>query len=164
MIIDIIYVILFSVVMATIGYIDYKQKLIKNIIVFPGVLMAILFSFFNSIGWQSCLLGGAVGIGYGILFWIISYLRPDKPPIVSMGDYKLFVLIGLIVGWPVALLLIGIAFFITGFYIQIKYVSTNLNRKINKQKQVSVEAGPPFALITIGWLISWLVMYLPVVG
>lgn len=158
-IIDLIYVILFSLIMAAIGYIDYKKNIIPNIIVFPAIVAAVIFSFLNSLGWQNCLLGGAIGIGYCVLFWMLSYILHKS--ILSTGDYKLLFLIGLITGWPIALLLIGIAFFITGFYIQMKYMYVNLGRKPEKRKAVSVEGGPPFALITIGWLISWLLMYLP---
>lgn len=157
--IDLIYVVIFSLVMAAIGYIDYKKNIIPNVIIFPGVVAAVIFSFFTSLGWQSCLLGGAVGIGYGVLFWLIGYIMHKS--ILSGGDYKLIFLIGLITGWPVALLLIGISFFITGLYIQMKYMYVNIGRKPKKRRSVQVEGGPPFAMITIGWLISWLLMYLP---
>ena len=158
-IIDIIHVVFFSLAMVAIGYIDYKKNIISNKIVFPSIIIAIVLSFFTSLGWQSCLLGGAVAVGYGVIFWLISNITHKT--ILSAGDYKLIFLIGLMTGWPVAFLLIGIAFFITGFYIQMKYMYVNMGRKPEKRKQVSVEAGPPFALITIGWLISWLLMYLP---
>ena len=158
-IVNIVYVVLFSLVIAAIGYVDYKKNIIPNVIVFPAMVAVIIFSFFTSIGWQSCLLGGAVGIGYGLIFWMLSNIFHKE--ILTGGDYKLLFLIGLMVGWPVALLLIGISFFITGFYIQMKYMSKNIGKPPSKRKNVSVEAGPPFALITIGWLISWILMYLP---
>lgn len=158
-IIDLIYVVFFSLVMIVIGYIDYRKNIIPNVIVFPAMVAAIIFSFFISLGWQSCLLGGAVGIGYGLIFWMISGITHKS--ILSPGDYKLIFLVGLVTGFPVALLLIGIAFFITGFYIFMKSMYVNLGRPVNKRKQVSVEGGPPFAMITIGWLISWILIFLP---
>lgn len=158
-IVDLIYVVIFSLVMVAIGYIDYKKNIIPNIIVFPAMVGAIIFGFFTSLGWQSCLIGGAVGIGYCLIFWTLSNILHKS--ILSAGDYKLIFLIGLMTGWPIALLLIGIAFFITGFYIQMKYMYVNLGRKPEKRKAVSVEGGPPFALITIGWLITWLLQFLP---
>jgi len=158
-VIDIIYVAVFSIAMITIGYIDYKKNIIPNVIVFPAMAVAIIFSFYTSVTWQNCLLGGAIGLGYGVIFWLIGSVLHKE--ILTGGDYKLIFLVGLITGWPIALLLIGISFFITGFYIQMKYMHKNLGKKPEKRKNVSVEAGPPFAMITIGWLISWILIYLP---
>src|SRR3990170_2937907 len=84
---------LFAGLFAVILYYDYRQYRIPNILIFPGMAFALLVAWFTGHIWQSLIGGGVVLIPLvGTL--IISKRR------VGMGDIKLGVLIGLVLGFP----------------------------------------------------------------
>lgn len=83
--------------------IDLENQLVLDKVVFPGMALALVFSFFwPEQGPLSSLEGGALGLGGMALPFILS--RGG----IGMGDVKLGALLGLITGFPlvaVALLL-----------------------------------------------------------
>ncbi len=83
--------------------IDLETQLVLDKITYPGMALALAFSFFwPGLGVISSLIGGAIGLAAMALPFII-YRRG-----MGMGDVKLGALIGLITGYPlvvVALLL-----------------------------------------------------------
>lgn len=168
-VVDIVYTVVFCLIMVSIGYIDYKKKIIPNKIVFPAIIAAIIFNFFTSLGWQSCLLGGLVGVGFILLTWVFGYISSKDPGnALGGGDTKLFPLIGLISGFPASLAVLAACTIISGFYGMMKtiymYKPANIKRLRSLASKASVEAGPPYAMITIGWLLSWLFIFLPAVS
>jgi len=96
----------------TIFVIDLEQGLILNSVVYPGMALALIFSFFwpwpdiiwPNIGVLSALLGGAVGFGFMLLPYLIS--RGG----MGGGDVMLAGLIGMVTGFPLVFvaLLLGI--------------------------------------------------------
>jgi len=92
--------------------IDLERGLILNSVVYPGMALALVFSFFwpwPDIGWPdigvvSALLGGAVGFGLMLLPYLIS--RGG----MGFGDVTLAGLIGMVTGFPLVFvaLVVGI--------------------------------------------------------
>jgi len=112
---ELAFTVIYAAIFIAIFVIDLEQGLVLNILVFPGMALAFVFSFFWG-GFEefwprvgpgftlSALLGGAVGFGLMLLPYLIS--RGG----MGAGDVKLAGLIGMVVGFPqvLAALLVGI--------------------------------------------------------
>lgn len=87
--------------------IDLEHGLILNKVVYPSMLVALVFAAVLDPSWMedwvfhpvaSAALGGAVGLG---MFWLIAVVSGGG---MGWGDVKLAGLIGLICGFPLVLL------------------------------------------------------------
>jgi leader peptidase (prepilin peptidase)/N-methyltransferase len=97
--------------------IDLEQQMILYIVIFPGMALAFIFSFFwggfgeywPGLGVASALLGGAVGFVFMILPYLLARARYGKEG-MGEGDIYLAILIGLATGFPlvIAALIMGI--------------------------------------------------------
>lgn len=75
--------------------IDLEHGLILDSIVYPGMVLALVFSFFwPELGVGSALIGGVIGVGLMFLPYLIS--RGG----MGLGDVKLAGFIGLATGFP----------------------------------------------------------------
>jgi leader peptidase (prepilin peptidase)/N-methyltransferase len=85
-------------------FIDLEHLLILNKVVYPGIVVAFAFSFFwPGLDPVDSLIGGA--IGFGMLF--LPYLVYSKG--MGAGDVKLALMVGLMNGYPEALVAVIIA-------------------------------------------------------
>lgn len=130
--IALIYACLFLVIFV----IDLERRLILNSVVYPGMALALAFSFFwwpdfwpdfrdyywPSLGIASALLGGAVGFGFMLLPYLIS--RGS----MGGGDVMLAGLIGMVIGFPLVFvaLLVGI---LSGGLVAISLLILRLKRR-----------------------------------
>ncbi len=93
----------YACLLTVIFVIDLENQLVLDKVIYPGMALALAFSFFwPGLGVLSSLAGGALGLAAMALPFII-YRRG-----MGMGDVKLGALIGLMSGYPlvvVALLL-----------------------------------------------------------
>jgi leader peptidase (prepilin peptidase)/N-methyltransferase len=89
----------YAVLLVTIGYIDINHRLVLNRLTYPGTLLAVVLS----LGWPSfstylhplnALLGAAAGM---LVFGVLQLLGRGA---MGMGDTKLALLIGAMVGFP----------------------------------------------------------------
>ena len=97
-----------------IALIDYKYRLILNVLIFPALAATLGFAVLTT--WlapfaapgmfrlPAMLVGGAFGLA---IFWFAAWIRPGT---LGFGDVKLAALIGLVLGFPYAVcaLLIGV--------------------------------------------------------
>jgi leader peptidase (prepilin peptidase)/N-methyltransferase len=76
-------------------FIDLEHMLVLDVVVFPGMALALGFSFLpHSIGILNALEGGAVGLGITLAIFLI--FRSG----FGFGDVEIAALIGLCVGFP----------------------------------------------------------------
>lgn len=89
--------------MIVIFFIDLEHQLILNKVVYPGIVIAFIFSFFwPDFGVVNSLIGGAIGFTLILLIHIVS------PGGMGDGDVNLALMMGLMAGFPevfIALLL-----------------------------------------------------------
>jgi len=143
--IALIYASLFLVIFV----IDLEQGLILNVVVYPALALAFVFSFFwpfstswPDIGVLSALLGGALGFGLMLLPFLIS--RGG----MGGGDVMLAGLIGMVAGFPLVFLalLLGI---LTGGLVAIFLLVFRL-----RSRKDPIPFGPflaAAAIITLIW-------------
>lgn len=76
-------------------FIDLEHQLILNKVVYPGIAVALAFSFlWPELGVVNALIGGGIGLGMILLPYII-YSKG-----MGEGDIKLALMIGLMTGYP----------------------------------------------------------------
>lgn len=115
--------------------IDLERRLILDIVVYPAMVLALIFSsFWNGFGeWPSpgilnALLGGAVGFGFmGSAYLIALWRYRSVGGGMGLGDVTLAGLIGIVAGFPLVFvaLLLGI---LSGGVVAISLLIVRLRR------------------------------------
>ncbi len=103
--------IVFACAMIVLFVIDLQHQLLPNVITVPGIVLGLGWSAVGPPGWQSSLLGVAVGGG---LLWAIAegYYRWRGEEGMGMGDVKMLGMIGAFLGWPLVILTLVLASFL----------------------------------------------------
>jgi len=139
---------IYACIFLVVFVIDLEHGLILDIVVYPGMVLAFLFSFFwPELGWPglgvlSALLGGAIGFGLMLAPYLIS--RGG----MGGGDVKLAGLIGLAIGFPHVLIALLMAIIAAGVLAIALIVS---RRRTRKQ---TIPFGPflaAAAMLTLVW-------------
>jgi len=102
---------LYAAILIVVFLVDLRHRLILNVVTYPSMLFALAMagfllgpSFASGVGYA--LLGGLFGGGlfFGLYFLAILIYRRDDA--LGLGDVKLALLIGLMIGWPGAVVAI----------------------------------------------------------
>lgn len=89
---SIVTVAVYIILLVMLCILDYKYRIISNKLIYPGIAGVLALSWFG-MGIIPSLIGG----GIGLLIMLVPLLFKAK---VGMGDIKLGLLIGLMVGYP----------------------------------------------------------------
>jgi leader peptidase (prepilin peptidase)/N-methyltransferase len=116
-------------------FIDWEQQLILNKVTYPAAVVALIILGINSLlpepgilrnlsfllepGILSGIIGGAVGFAFFLIVFLIN------PRGMGMGDIKLAGLIGLVTGFPLAIIALLIGIF-TGGLVAIVLLSLKI--------------------------------------
>lgn len=118
---------LYMAIFVLIIIIDLENRLILDIVTYPGTLLALLFSFIlPHINWPSALLGTVIGL---VLFLGIYWLAKVTfgPGAIGQGDVKLAMMMGAMLGVPsiIAAIVMGIILggVISGFLLATRLVN-----------------------------------------
>lgn len=115
--------VIYIIVLIAVSYTDLRWGKVLNKIIYPAIVLALLAMFYSP-GWRSALTGGLVG---AVTFIVpIFFYGLER---AGMGDVKLALFIGLILGFPkiiYAFLISFLAGIIIGF---IGILMGRLNRK-----------------------------------
>ena len=128
-------VLIYACVFMVIFFIDLERQLILDIVVYPAMVLALIFStFWNGFGdWPSpgilnALLGGALGFAFmGTAYLIALWRYRSIGGGMGLGDVTLAVLIGLVAGFPLIFvaLILGI---LSGGLVAISLLLLRLRR------------------------------------
>lgn len=124
---------------------DLEHRLIPHPIVLPAILLALVAGFVVSwMTWKAALLGGAVGlVFFAVAYALAGVLYPGKIGL-GMGDVTLATFIGLVVGFPSAIVAIVLGILMGGL------VSALLLLARRATLQTAIPYGP--FLILGGWI------------
>jgi len=86
-------------------FLDLYHRIIPDIITYPMIVIAIIFSFFNELGFWNALIGFAFGAGIFISIALIFRVITKRDGLGG-GDIKLIALIGLSLGFKLTFLTI----------------------------------------------------------
>jgi leader peptidase (prepilin peptidase)/N-methyltransferase len=126
---------IYSSLLITITGIDLEHQKIPNLLIYPAIALALAMIpilYINDL-WMT-LAGGA--LGFGVLF-LLAVLAPGS---MGMGDVKLVLFLGLILGYPEIVLALFLAFVSGGLISGILLALKRIGRKD------TVAFGPYLAL------------------
>lgn len=83
-------------------FVDVRHRLILDVVTLPAILVSIPLAFWT-VGVPRAILGGLVTGGFFLAFYVLARLLYRSGGALGLGDVKLALLIGLVVGAPAAL-------------------------------------------------------------
>ncbi len=128
----------YGCVLIIIGGIDLENQKILNVMIYPAIAISlIMIPLLHSDQLWMMLLGGAVGFGVLLLISLIA------PGAMGMGDVKLVLFLGFIIGFPQIVITLFLAFVLGGLVAGVLLAL----KKIGKKD--SIAFGPFLALAGI---------------
>jgi len=107
-----VYWLLITYALITLFVSDLRYQTIPDEIVFPAIILAILYSIlYSPFSILNSLLAGAGAAGFFLFLVMVTRGRG-----MGMGDVKLVALMGLVLGWPKIIVALFLAF-LTGAFI-----------------------------------------------
>jgi leader peptidase (prepilin peptidase)/N-methyltransferase len=92
--------------------IDYRHKILPNVLTLSGVVLGFIFSLFCVfISWKSSLAGILVGGGLLLLVSFLYRMVTGREG-MGMGDVKMMMMVGAFLGWKLAVLTIILGSFL----------------------------------------------------
>ena len=91
----------FLLVLVALSSTDFERRRIPNKLTYPAALLAVVLCWAwpdRSVG--DIAIGGAVGIGVAVLLVGLGILFGGGSLGLGIGDGKLIILLGLVIGWP----------------------------------------------------------------
>ena len=117
-----VFYILFTGILLLVSISDILWRRVPNFVIYPAILLALTHVIWN--GWLgSALLGGLVG-SIAFLVPVLIY-GPNRS---GMGDVKLALLIGMVLGFPGVVIAIGGGFILAGVVVAMGVIIGRLNR------------------------------------
>jgi len=117
--------IILAIILAWVSYTDIKRKEIDYSPIIIGLVFALIYTLcgFNNIGIIDSLIGGTISFA---IFYVLCYLG------MGGGDLKLMTMVGLFLGWKMAIIVMLLAFMIGGIYgiLKILFTKTGLHSTI----------------------------------
>ena len=106
---------LFTSALIVLCFIDYRHKILPDRITFPGIVLALVYSFFRrDLPILQALLGSAVGAGFLLVIYGGYYLVRKKEGL-GLGDVTMMIMVGAYLGWVKTLLTLILASFVGAF-------------------------------------------------
>jgi leader peptidase (prepilin peptidase) / N-methyltransferase len=90
--------------------IDLEHQLLPNVITLPGIAIGLIFSLVAPPGWQSALIGAALGAGVLSAIAAVYYMVRREEGL-GMGDVKMLAMIGAFLGWQAVLVTLVLSSF-----------------------------------------------------
>ncbi len=148
---------LFTSALIVLCFIDYRHKILPDKITFPGIVLALVYSFFRrDLPILQALLGSAVGAGFLLLIYGGYYLVRKKEGL-GLGDVTMMIMVGAYLGWVKTLLTLILASFV-GAFVGLAIIAVK-----KKDLQYMLPFGTflaPAAYIALVWGDRILVAYL----
>jgi leader peptidase (prepilin peptidase)/N-methyltransferase len=111
-----------------IGIIDIQKGLILNVLIYPAMILALVFALFLSdIAIVPDLANAAIGGGIGLALFTLIFLASRGG--MGMGDIKMAALIGLVIGFPHLIVALLLAIIAGGLVATLLLVSKRKGRK-----------------------------------
>jgi len=113
---------LFVSALIVLGFIDFFHQILPDEITLPGLLLALVYSFFRTdLKLTQALIGAVVGAGFLLFVYGAYYLLRRKEGL-GMGDVTMMLMIGAYLGWRQTLLTLILASFV-GALVGVFFIS-----------------------------------------
>ncbi len=165
--VDFAVIAIYSYLFMVILFIDWEHQLILNKITYPAAVAALIISFFHpppgvihiSLPWPivaegiSGIINSLIGGGAGFILFLIPILI--YPGGMGWGDVKLAGLIGLTLGFPLAIIALFIGIVIGGLAAIILLLSKRKGRKDVIPYGAFLAPGAIITLFCGGAILNW---------
>jgi prepilin signal peptidase PulO-like enzyme (type II secretory pathway) len=121
---DSVLVSIFGSLLLVIGLIDLEHQKILNILIYPAIGLGLLLIPVTHITTPWTFLAGGA-LGFAVLF-LIAVLSPGA---MGMGDVKLTIFLGIILGYPEIIIVLFLAFVSGGLIAGILLAFKKIKRK-----------------------------------
>ncbi len=121
---DTVLISIFGSLLLVIGLIDLEHQKILNILIYPAIVFGLLLIPVTHITTPWTFLAGGA-LGFTVLF-LIAVLSPGA---MGMGDVKLTIFLGIIIGYPEIIIVLFLAFVSGGLIAGILLVFKKIKRK-----------------------------------
>ena len=121
---DTVLVSIFGSLLLVIGLIDLEHQKILNILIYPAIGFGLLLIPLTHITTPWTFLAGGA-LGFAVLF-LIAVLSPGA---MGMGDVKLTIFLGIIIGYPEIVIVLFLAFITGGLIAGILLAFKKIKRK-----------------------------------
>jgi len=128
----------FAAMLILISLIDLRARLILDVLSYPSMAAALVVSYFT-IGLESALKGGLVAGGSLLFIYLLSVVIYRRGDAFGLGDVKLGLLIGLVVGSEAALPAVVYGILVGGVVGLVVLV-------IRRDRKMAVPYGPSLAI------------------
>jgi leader peptidase (prepilin peptidase)/N-methyltransferase len=152
---------LFTSALIVLAFIDARHQILPEAITFPGIALALAYSFFrDDLTVRGALLGAVVGAGFLLLVYG-AYKLIRKKEGLGMGDVTMMLMVGAYLGAPRTLLVLILASF-TGALFGIWLIARR-----GKDAQFALPFGTfiaPAAFVAMIWgakIVEWYLSRLP---
>jgi leader peptidase (prepilin peptidase)/N-methyltransferase len=101
----------FTSALIALGFIDFHHQILPDAITLPGLVLALVYSFFRAdLGIGGALLGAVAGAGFLLIVYGVYYLVRKKEGL-GLGDVTMMLMVGAYLGlWRTLLVLILASF------------------------------------------------------
>lgn len=139
---------LFTSALIVLGFIDFYHQILPDVIILPGLALALIYSFFrDDLNLWQALIGAAAGAGFLLLVYGAYFLLRKKEGL-GMGDVTMMLMIGAYLGWLQAFFTLILASF-TGALVGVFFIFYK-----KKDLQYSLPFGTflaPAAFLSLLW-------------
>ncbi len=151
----------FMSALIVLAFIDAHHQILPDAITWPGLVLALAYSFFrDDLTFRGALLGAVVGAGFLLLVYG-AYLLIRKKEGLGMGDVTMMLMVGAYLGWARTLLVLILASFAGALF------GLYLIARRGKDAQFALPFGTfiaPAAFVAMLWgqkIVGWYVGRLP---
>jgi len=113
----------FTSALIVLGFIDYYHQILPDAVTLPGLVLALVYSFFrDDLTFRGALIGAVVGAGFLLLVYGAYYLIRKKEGL-GMGDVTMLLMVGATLGLERTLLTLILGSFVgalVGVYVIIR--------------------------------------------
>jgi leader peptidase (prepilin peptidase)/N-methyltransferase len=100
---------LFTSALIVLAFIDYYHQILPDEIILPGLILALIYTFFrDDLSLTQALLGAGVGAGFLLLVYGVYFLLRKKEGL-GLGDVTMMLMVGAVLGWKQTLLTLILA-------------------------------------------------------
>ncbi|MBG7617583.1 MAG: prepilin peptidase, partial [Chloroflexi bacterium] len=137
-----------------IGIIDIQKGLILNVLIYPAMILALVFALFLSdIEIVPDLANASIGGGIGLALFTLIFLASRGG--MGMGDIKMAALIGLVIGFPHLIVALLLAIIAGGLVATLLLVSKRKGRKQSLPFGPFLSFGALIALLYGAGIYDW---------
>jgi len=156
-------------ILIIITFIDIDYMIIPDGLVILGIVGGVILfalniffpiKFYQDNNWWNPLIGAIIGSGFLLLVAYIGFYIYKSEEALGMGDVKLFIPIGLFLGWKITIIALALSIFMCAVSTSFLVIIKILNRKSAIPFGPFIGVGTFLAILYGNSILLWYLHYL----